>query len=271
MTVTSYEIRSEKIPEGFDGCKILVLADLHNACFGTGNERLLERIRNEKPDYILLAGDMLVGKRGQPMEVPIDLITRLGNEYPVYYGRGNHELRLAAYPEDYGDMWKVYRERLGASVHWLINQSVELERNGDHIRLSGLDLSPIYYKRFHKTPLSKETMIGWLGKPDPNGYQIVIAHNPEYFPEYADWGADLVLSGHLHGGMIRLPGLGGVVSPMVRLFPKYDRGRYRIGDCCMLLSGGLGNHTFKFRVNNIPEILSVTLTCQRKSCRRKEE
>ncbi len=262
LTITSYPVVSARIPESFDGCRIVVLADLHNAVFGERNERLLQAIRQQKPDYIILAGDMLVGKQGASTAVPAELLQELSKLAPVYYGMGNHEMRISRKPEEYGSMWEDYKNSLGTSVIWLADKSVMLTRGKEQIALYGLDLDPIYYKRFKKHPMEEAYLKQKLGTSDANRYEILIAHNPNYFPEYAAWGADLVLSGHIHGGMIRLPGLGGCLSPMFHIFPKYDRGRYQEGNSVMLLSGGLGNHTFKFRVHNLPELLVVTLQTQ---------
>lgn len=262
LTITSYPVVSARIPESFDGCRIVVLADLHNAVFGERNERLLQAIRQQKPDYIILAGDMLVGKQGASTAVPAELLQELSKLAPVYYGMGNHEMRISRKPEEYGSMWEDYKNSLGTSVIWLADKSVMLTRGKEQIALYGLDLDPIYYKRFKKHPMEEAYLKQKLGTSYANRYEILIAHNPNYFPEYAAWGADLVLSGHIHGGMIRLPGLGGCLSPMFHIFPKYDRGRYQEGNSVMLLSGGLGNHTFKFRVHNLPELLVVTLQTQ---------
>lgn len=259
LAVIRYRISSPKIPKSFQGCTIVVLADLHNASFGTENERLLQTIREQQPDYILLAGDMIIGKPEQSTAVPAHLICELAKEYPVYYGKGNHELRVGLYPDTYGDLWKNYQKKLEGKITWLVNERVKLTRGADSIWLYGLDIAPCYYKRFQHRPMAPDYLKEVLGTPEQEDYKILIAHNPDYFPEYAKWGADLVLSGHLHGGMVRLPWLGGMLSPMFRFFPKYDRGRFEEGDSVMLLSGGLGNHTFKFRVNNLPEILVITL------------
>lgn len=259
LKVTQYHIRSPKIPKAFHGCRFVVLADLHNACFEKDNRLLLEKIRKQQPDYIFIAGDMLVGKPKKSTEVPARLIEELAKEYPVFYGKGNHEQRISVYPETYGEMWKEYRERLGENVIWLENARVPLRKNGAAIYLYGLDLEPRFYKRLRKQPMEKEYLTQVLGTPEPETYTILLAHNPDYFSEYARWGADLVLAGHLHGGMIRLPLFGGVLSPMFHIFPKYDRGRYEEGNSTMLLSGGLGNHTVPIRVNNLPELLTVIL------------
>lgn len=260
IKITQYCISSPKIPEQFQNCRFLVLADLHNACFGEDNEGLLQRIREQKPDYILIAGDMIVGKPEQSTDVPARLIEELARDYPIYYAKGNHEKRTSLYPDIYGDLWEEYQKRLEGKVTWLFNDRIALTRSGDSIWLYGLDIDTKYYKRFRHRRMEASYLTECLGEPEPGEYGILLAHNPDYFREYAGWGADLVLSGHLHGGLIRLPGLGGMLSPMFHLFPRYDRGRYEEQDSIMLLSGGLGSHTFKFRVNNLPEILVITVS-----------
>lgn len=98
-----------------------------------------------------------------------------------------------------------------------------------------------------------------LGICDRKAFNLLLAHNPLYFDEYADWGADLVLSGHVHGGVVILPFLGGVISPQVRLFPKYYAGTYFHGKSEMILSRGLHMHSFRIRLFNMPELSCVTL------------
>lgn len=260
LKATAYTVASPKIPKEFNDYRMVVLADLHNACYGNQNDKLLELIREQRPDCILIAGDMIVGKPGHSTDVPAHLINELAKEYPVYYGKGNHELRVGLYKETYGDLWECYLQQLDERITWLSNEQVVLNRNGASIYLYGLDMEPRYYKRFRHTPMDKTYLNSLLGSPKKDGFNILIAHNPDYFYKYAQWGADLVFAGHLHGGLVRLPWFGGMVSPMFHFFPKYDKGRYKKEDSEMLLSGGLGNHTFKFRVNNIPEILVITLT-----------
>ena len=99
-----------------------------------------------------------------------------------------------------------------------------------------------------------------LGEVKEDYYEILLAHNPDYFEEYADWGADLVLSGHVHGGMMRLPILGGVVSPAFKLFPKYDGGLFKIGKSTMILSRGLGMHTIPIRIFNPGELILLKIS-----------
>ena len=99
-----------------------------------------------------------------------------------------------------------------------------------------------------------------LGNCEEDGaYHILLAHNPVYFKQYAAWGADLTLSGHLHGGIIRLPLIGGVITPQAKLFPRYSAGKYEIGEKWMIVSRGLGTHTIPIRFNNKPELSVIHL------------
>jgi predicted MPP superfamily phosphohydrolase len=127
------------------------------------------------------------------------------------------------------------------------------------IRLTGLDLPPAYYKKRRITPLDAMTIEELAGAAERPYFNVLLAHSPEYFEAYARWGADLTLSGHFHGGIIRLPFIGGVISPYLRLFPKYDKGLYHSynNESCMVLTAGLGTHTVP-RVNNPPELVLIT-------------
>ena len=263
LHVTRYKITSPKLPKELHGKKIVVLADLHNACFGKENEKLLARIYEETPEAVLAAGDMIIGEPEGDITVPVHLLQKLSEKYPIYYAKGNHELKAYAEPEVYGDLWERYKSAIQNYVHFLDNEMVELSLNGEQeplkppVRIIGLDIDHKYYERFRREPMEQEYLKEVLGTCDTSVYNILIAHHPAYFPAYSEWGADLVLSGHLHGGMVRLPLLGGMVSPMVQFFPKYDRGRFEEENSTMLLSGGLGSHTFKIRVNNLPELVVI--------------
>jgi predicted MPP superfamily phosphohydrolase len=237
----------------------VVLADLHNKRYGKENERLLQAIDEIRPDMILIAGDILTAKPKASLETAVDLLTKLAGKYPIYYGNGNHEHRLKLYPENYGDMAERYEEALQKiGIRRLVNEHTVLEESG--ICIYGSEIDKLYYKRFGIQPMDPEYLKSLLGQPSAEKYTILIAHNPDYFPKYADWGADLVLAGHVHGGMVRVPIWGkGVVSPNVRLFPKYDGGEFTIGKSRMLLSRGLGMHTIPIRLFNPGEILEVEL------------
>ena len=256
FVVRHYSLRDQRIKKPV---KAVVLADLHNKRYGKENERLLQAIDEIRPDMILIAGDILTAKPKASLETAVDLLTKLSGKYPIYYGNGNHEHRLKLYPENYGDMAERYEEALQKiGIRRLVNEHTVLEESG--ICIYGSEIDKLYYKRFGIQPMDPEYLKSLLGQPSAEKYTILIAHNPDYFPKYADWGADLVLAGHVHGGMVRVPIWGkGVVSPNVRLFPKYDGGEFTLGKTRMLLSRGLGMHTIPIRLFNPGEVLEVDL------------
>ena len=256
FVVRHYSLRDQRIKKPV---KAVVLADLHNKRYGKENERLLQAIDEIRPDMILIAGDILTAKPKASLETAVDLLTKLAGKYPIYYGNGNHEHRLKLYLENYGDMAERYEEALQKiGIRRLVNEHTVLEESG--ICIYGSEIDKLYYKRFGIQPMDPEYLKSLLGQPSAEKYTILIAHNPDYFPKYADWGADLVLAGHVHGGMVRVPIWGkGVVSPNVRLFPKYDGGEFTLGKTRMLLSRGLGMHTIPVRLFNPGEVLEVDL------------
>ena len=256
FVVRHYFLRDQRIKTPV---KAVVLAALHNKRYGKENERLLQAIDEIRPDMILIAGDILTAKPKASLETAVDLLTKLAGKYPIYYGNGNHEHRLKLYPENYGDMAERYEEALQKiGIRRLVNEHTVLEESG--ICIYGSEIDKLYYKRFGIQPMDPEYLKSLLGQPSAEKYTILIAHNPDYFPKYADWGADLVLAGHVHGGMVRVPIWGkGVVSPNVRLFPKYDGGEFTLGKTRMLLSRGLGMHTIPIRLFNPGEVLEVDL------------
>ena len=255
FVTVEYEVVSDKIA---DDCRFVLLSDLHNKSYGQDNSRLIEEIDRISPDGILAAGDMLTAVKGQPFDHAVSLMEQLAARYPIYFGMGNHEYRLALYPDQYGDMYDRYMDGLKqAGIEPLINQTTYLPSY--HIAVCGAQIDRRYYKRFRKVPMSREYLPGILGEPRRDACQILIAHNPLYFEEYAAWGADVVVSGHVHGGIMRLPVLGGVLSPNLSLFPKYDGGRFEQGRSVMILSRGLGTHTVPLRIFNPGELVVINL------------
>lgn len=254
FTVTRHQVIDPRIKKQ---CRAVVLADLHNKLYGRENERLLEAIRECRPDFILMAGDMLTAKPGKTLDIALSLMGKLAEDYPVYYGNGNHEHRLKLYPENYGDMGERYEKELNRmGIHRLVNSHVKLQEFG--LTIYGSEIDKLFYKRFKVQDMSPKYLEQIMGKPSAEEYAVLLAHNPDYFPQYAAWGADLVLAGHVHGGMVKVPFLNrGVVSPNIRLFPKYDSGVYREGKSVMLLSRGLGMHTIPIRMFNPGELIVV--------------
>lgn len=238
---------------------VVLLSDLHNKSFGKDNQRLLNAIDNIQPDIILIAGDMYNSVKGGDTHVAGDLVSRLSEKYPVYYGNGNHEHKTALYPDVFGNMYEEYKRRIGqAGIRHLVNEKVTLpELNMD---IYGIQVGREYFQKVRKITMKDGYVKELLGEVDESRFSVLIAHNPDYFKSYAKWGADLVVSGHVHGGLMKLPGLGGVISPSLRLFPKYDGGEFVEGKSVMILSRGLGTHTLPIRVFNPGELVVIRLT-----------
>ena len=240
--------------------KIVLLSDLHNKTFGEKNKRLLAAIDEIEPDLILIAGDMYTCVRGGDTKRAEEFVCTLAEKYPVYYGNGNHEQKTRLYPEEYGAMYEEYAEELKETgVRHLVNSKVELP--AFNMSIYGLEIGREYFKKFKPVEMDVAYLEGLLGRPKTSGYCVLIAHNPDYFETYVKWGADLVVSGHVHGGLMRLPYLGGVISPTLRLFPKYDGGEYKKDRSVMILGRGLGTHTLPIRIFNPGELVVIEV-CQ---------
>lgn len=254
FVVRKYTFEDAKIKKS---CKAVVIADLHSKRYGRDNKILLEAIDDCHPDFILIAGDIPTAKKGKKLDVAISFVTELAKKYPIFYGNGNHEHRMDLYPETYGTMGEEYEEALlKIGVKRLVNEKKVLEENG--ICITGSQIDRFYFKRFRTMPMAENYMTNLLGKPDETLFQILIAHNPDYFPYYAGWGADLVLSGHVHGGLVRIPIIGkGVLSPQIRFFPKYDGGLFQEKNSTMIVSRGLGEHTIPVRFFNPGELILI--------------
>ena len=260
ISVTDYEHRSDRVPLPFDGFKIAAVSDLHCKEIGKDNEVLIDRIKSLKPDIILCAGDM-VTDHSKHMYVAIRLFERLSKEFDIYYSCGNHELKLGINPRT-DLIYRRYRRYLRSiGINYLNNKSAYIVRGGKKLRIAGLNIRRIYYNKMciNKAVMPKGYVKSLVGEAEEDEFNILLAHNPEYFNMYADWGADIVISGHIHGGMVVLPYIGGVISPSFRLFPHYDFGEFYEDGATMYLSRGLGSHTIPLRIFNPPEIMCITL------------
>ena len=245
----SYDIYSDKVTKDYT---FVLLSDLHGYVFGNNNDKLIDAIRKVKPDAILCAGDMFTAHvvNGDIQYEPgRHLLTELASEFPVYAGNGNHENKIKSYTVEFGNQFDRYRASLNkAGVITLENDSITIP--DANIRITGLDLNLDYFRKLIKKPMDTEYIDKLVGHSEKNKFQLLIAHNPVYFENYARWGADLTVSGHVHGGIIRLPFVGGVISPSLALFPKYDGGKYEYEGKNMILSRGLGTHSIHVRLFN---------------------
>lgn len=233
-----------------------VLADLHNCIYHSDIDTLMEAVRHAGCDLVLSAGDLIVMKAGRfATDQALDLIARLAADYPVYTANGNHETRMQRLaPEVYLGYTEKLRE-LGAVN--LVDESADVRICGARLHIAGLELERMYFKRFQGAVLDKDLIAQKVGERQEDAFNILLAHHPRYFRAYAQWGADLALAGHLHGGIVRLPLLGGVISPDPGLFPRYDHGRYTEGLRTMIVSAGLGTHTINLRIHNPAELVMI--------------
>lgn len=258
--ITHYDIVSKKLNNLKEEKKIVFLTDLHNNSYGKHNEKLLHAVRSQNPELILIGGDMLVGKAEAPTNVAEDFVCKLTEICPVYYANGNHEQRMKIYPEEFGTKYQEYKNIVEESgVTFLENEHIDLMFDTCPIQIHGLEIPREGYKKFRKTNVSLEQIEESIGKADSSKYQILLAHNPIYADAYLEWGADLVLSGHLHGGVVRIPRLGGIITPQFRLFPKYS-GELTVKDGkSVVVSKGIGTHTIKIRFLNPAEMIVLHL------------
>lgn len=258
--VTKYRICSQKLNGIKKEKKIIFLSDLHNRMYGEENERLLESIRNQHPDLILIGGDMLVRKDGNFYDKTVHFLAKLPGICPVYCANGNHEQKLKELPDKYEQSYEEYKKALTASgIHMLENASETVKLDEVPVKLSGLEIPLGAYARFGKKELSLKEITDRIGEHGDD-YQILLAHHPGYMKEYLAYGADLILGGHYHGCVVQLPGIGGVISTNFTLFPKYSGGIYQEGEQTTVVSRGLGTHSVPLRLWNWPELIVLELS-----------
>lgn len=259
MCVKTYEqtVKKPELPAAKS--TLAFLTDFHNGKEDVG-EDILTKLSRIRPDMVCVGGDMLVGKSGVSWTPAFDFMKKLTEHYPVVYAYGNHEYRMCFYPETYGDAGLIYeRELKKLSLTLLRNDSASIILNGMLFRFTGLELPAENYKKFRKIPFTVKDMEKLIGKSDEKEIQVLLAHNPVYSETYLDWKPDLVLSGHMHGGVVRIFGRP-VIGTDGQLFPKYGYGRINREGASMYISAGLGEHTIPLRLFNPRELVVVRIT-----------
>lgn len=246
---TRYVVKNHRIPAEFDGFTIAQVSDLHNTKFGSGHCALIGALKKAAPDIIVITGD-LIDSRRTDRETAMDFIRQAVEIAPVYYTPGNHEARD---PAGFAVLEASLTE---PGVQVLRENAVLLEQDSAQMQLMGLE-DPGFWEKGTDITKSTAEKLDALAD-DGDLYTILLSHRPDLMESYAGR-ADLVFSGHAHGGQIRLPWIGGVFAPDQGLFPKYDCGRYTSGGTTMIVSRGLGNSLFPFRVNDPPELVVVIL------------
>lgn len=254
LMLNEITIESESLPKSFEGFRIAQVSDLHNAEFGKGNKKLIKMLKKANPDIIAITGD-IIDSRNTNVEIALNFAEEAQKIAPCYFVSGNHEARV---PEDY-EILKAGFAEIGVTV--LENEAVDLERLGEQIKLLGVD-DPSFEtdylfgddESFMKNKLESIMC-------DSDTYTVLLSHRPELFEVYAEYDVDVILSGHAHGGQFRLPFIGGLYAPNQGLMPMYDAGLYCDDNTNMIVSRGLGNSLFPFRLNNRPEVILVELMC----------
>ena len=242
-----YTVQSDFIPDEFDGYKIAHVSYLHNRDW---DGRLEDLIAAEKPDIIVITGDM-IDSSDEYYDNSLNFVKKAVKIAPVYYVSGNHE----AYMKDY-DALERSLENAGVTV--LNDETVILEKNGSQINLIGLR-DPDFTSEYAPDYYISEYITGLINSLAKEGlYDIVLSHRPEYFDSYVLTDADLILCGHAHGGQIRI-GNKGLIAPGQGFFPDYTEGSHTKENTTMIVSRGLGDSVIPVRINNMPELVILTL------------
>ena len=260
FVVTPYRITSPKFENLKGEIKIVFLSDLHNRKYGENNKNLVEAIRTEEPDLIFVGGDMVLAKYKKGMNHALALMEQLPQIAPTYAVNGNHEQRMKDKPEEYGHFEPYRNQVVKAGVRLLENEVEYIFVKGINIRISGLELPMSYYLKRNRKSITRRTLKSYVGMAEERGYQILLTHYPQPYQMYKSWGADLVLAGHLHGGMVRIPKWRGLLSPQWEWFPKYSGELTKDKKHAIVVSRGLGNHTVPIRLFNKAEIVVLSLT-----------
>ena len=241
LMLTEYEYRADSVSAELDGFRIVHLSDVHGKRFGKGNSRLIKLVSEQSPDIIVISGDLVDSRRPDP-EAAYELVGGLAPIAPVYYVTGNHEERLPR------ELYISVMENLSSLGAHILDGNAETVTVGS----SEVNIAGFRDSRYFTVSEAKELVLS-------GAFNILINHRPQYAAGYAEAGFDLAFSGHAHGGQIRLPFIGGVIAPDQYLFPKYYEGVHRFAGGATVISRGLGNSLLPLRVNNRPEVVSVTL------------
>ena len=247
LQTTEYTLASSELPAAFDGKRIVQASALHNAEFGKGQERLIQKVEAAEPDAIFLTGDLIDSDR-YDLETSLILVRELVKMSDVYFVTGNHEVASNQIEEIVEAL-----EALGVIV--LMNEAADWELEGETVQIAGIN-DPLYEVELAEEDATREAF-SEAGFSDD--FTLLLAHRPEMIAIYAENNIDMVFSGHAHGGQLRLPGLGGLIAPGQGWFPTMTEGIFERSGTQLVLSRGIGNSGFPLRLFNRPEVVAVTL------------
>lgn len=238
-----FELEFEDLPESFDGFRIVQLSDLHEKVFGEGNADLISQVSTLEPDIIAITGDIV--DRDDQSGYISSLVTELSKIAPVYYVTGNHEWAVGA-----REIISVVEEAGGTALR---NEYVVLERDGEEIAIAGIDDPNGPYDM--KTPQELEEEVY---EAEGDIFTVLLAHRNNY-DLYSNMDSDVILCGHAHGGVWRLPFVGGLLSSDHTFFPDYTAGVYEGNGNYIVVSRGLGDGKDIPRFLNNPHIPVIVL------------
>lgn len=243
--ITYYQLATDKFE---DTIKIVLMSDLHDQQYGPDNQELIQAVAEEKPDMILMAGDMVNASDDNVNGIRA-LCRELLTVAPIYYGIGNHEGAMT-----FGRMDSIAIDRFleedGVCV--LYNDTAEFQKGDTIISIAGISTNVNNYDKWSRG----EIQDFWLS----NHYKILLSHYPKlYYEKLRDAQMDLAVAGHYHGGLIRLPFVGGLFHPEAGFFPQYDGGCYQLTYGTLIVTRGIGNHGLIPRINNRPELVVITI------------
>lgn len=240
LVVTDFEYTSNKIPSEIDGYTIVQISDLHNQIFGINEKMLLDKIKAQSPDVIVVTGDVIDMSHTfyEPAE---DFFKGAVEIAPVYYITGNHE----AWLKDAGGRRQERFEEFISDV--------------EAMGVSFIDDKEVDMGGFMLVGAADDNLRSFEYKGDTDRLNILLAHEPDSVDKYTASDVDLILTGHVHGGQVVIPGKGGLLSPDIGFFPEYYAGAYDVSGKTMIVSRGLGNSVLPFRINNYPEIVVIKL------------
>lgn len=252
LHVSTYSIKHKLIPCEFHGYKILQLSDLHDKLFGTNQCKIIKLVSDIKPDLIVLTGDMIDRKSSNTEHIDA-LLRGISSIAPIFVVSGNHELEAPHLEQSLHNLYKQY------NITYLNNESQTITKDSHSVSIYGLSYTGVPLDHLEELdPLIESRLV----HAPTNSFSILLNHRSDLFDRIYSYNYSLVLSGHAHGGIIRLPIVGGILSNNHTLFPKYDNGMYTKGDSTMIVSRGLGNSNSIPRLLNRPDIVLVTLESQ---------
>ena len=257
IELNTYDITSGDLPAEFNGYRIAHISDFHNAVFSKDNSKLIDMLKEAKPDIIAITGDIIDSRRTN-IDISFAFVEQILKIAPCYYVTGNHEARVSS-------EYVLLKDKMSeVGVIILENDRLTIEREDEFIEIIGLD-DPTF-SVVGTTAEEGEVVADTLQKliTSDDNFTLLLSHKPEFFDIYVENNVDLVLSGHAHGGQFIIPFVGGLIAPGQGFFPELDSGLFEKNGTTMIISRGIGNSIIPLRINNRPEIILIELHSENK-------